>query len=64
VEYLKYNQGKQVEVLAFGQTTSARLKESVDDFVDMSEEKGKFLIFDRRQVLRPAGRPVMRAKKY
>jgi len=56
VEYLKYNQGKQVEVLAFGQTTSSRLKEAVDDFVDLSEEKGKFLISDRR--------PATRAKKY
>jgi uncharacterized LabA/DUF88 family protein len=56
VEYLKFNQGKQVEVLAFGQTTSARLKEAVDDFVDLAEEKGKFLIFDRR--------PIMRVKKY
>lgn len=44
VEYLKYNQGKQVEVLAFGQTTSARLKEAVDDFLDLGEDKGKFLI--------------------
>lgn len=56
VEYLKYNQGKQVEVLAFGQTTSSRLKEAVDDFVDLSEEKGKFLISDRR--------PTTRSKKY
>ena len=46
VEYLKFNQGKQVEVMAFGQTASARLKESVDVFVDLAVEKNKFLIFD------------------
>lgn len=64
VEYLKFNQGKQVELLAFGSTTSARLKEAVDDFVDMSEEKSKFLISDTRPVLRPTSRPMVRAKKY
>lgn len=47
VEYLQ-NQGKQVEVVAFGGTTSARLKEEADDFIDLSEDKGKFLIADRR----------------
>lgn len=47
VEYLQ-NQGKQVEVAAFGGTASGRLKEVVDDFIDLSAEKGKFLIQDRR----------------
>ncbi len=47
IEYLQ-NQGKQVEVAAFGGTTSAKLKEEVDDFTDLSEDKGKFLIADRR----------------
>jgi uncharacterized LabA/DUF88 family protein len=47
VEYLQ-NQGKQVEVLAFGNTSSARLREEADHFIDLGgEEKGKFLIFDR-----------------
>jgi uncharacterized LabA/DUF88 family protein len=55
VEYLR-NQGKQVEVMAFGGTTSAKLKEAVDDFIDLSAEKGKFLISDRRYG-RPAPRP-------
>jgi uncharacterized LabA/DUF88 family protein len=48
VEYLKYNQGKLVEVMAFGNTTSAKLKEEADDFVDLGAEQGKFLIQDRR----------------
>jgi len=30
--------------LAFGETTSSRLIESVDDFIDLSAEKNKFLI--------------------
>jgi uncharacterized LabA/DUF88 family protein len=47
VEYLQ-NQGKQVEVCAFGETTSSRLREEVDDFIDLGEDKGKFLILDRR----------------
>jgi len=48
VEYLKFNQGKLVEVMAFGNTTSAKLKEAADDFTDLGEEKAKFLIADRR----------------
>ncbi|MDO8499916.1 MAG: NYN domain-containing protein [bacterium] len=46
VEYLQ-NQGKQVEVLAFGETTSGRLKEEADDFIDLGADKGKFLILDK-----------------
>lgn len=47
VEYLR-NQGKQVEVMAFGETTSGKLIDAADDFTDLSQEKGKFLIADRR----------------
>jgi len=47
VEYLR-NQGKQVEVMAFGDTTSSRLIEAADDFIDLSQSKDKFLISDRR----------------
>lgn len=36
VEYLK-NQGKRVEVIAFGRSASGRLKEIADEFVDLSE---------------------------
>lgn len=48
VEFLK-NQGKQVEVAAFGETTSSRLIEAVDDFMDLSADKVKFLIQDYRR---------------
>ena len=47
IDYLR-NQGKQVEVLAFGNTTSSRLKEEADDFIDLSEDKGRFLIHDNQ----------------
>ena len=43
VEYLK-NSGVQAEVIAFGKSASARLKESADDFIDMSLEPKKFLM--------------------
>ncbi len=44
VEYLKINKGCRVEAIAFGETTSAKLIESVDDFTDLSKDKRKFLI--------------------
>jgi len=43
VEYLK-NQGKRVEVMAFGKTTSLHLKEVADEFVDMDKNPEKFLL--------------------
>ena len=43
VEYLK-NQGKRVEVMAFGKTTSSRLKEIADEFIDLDKNLKKFLL--------------------
>ncbi len=43
VEYLK-NQGKRVEAIAFGKTTSSRLKEALDEFVNIESEPKKFLL--------------------
>ena len=59
VEYLQRGHGKQVEVVAFGATTSSRLIEEADDFMDLSEDKRKFTITDRRARARraPARRP-------
>jgi len=42
VEYLK-NQGRRVEVLAFGKSTSGKLKEIADDFIDLGEEPAKYI---------------------
>src|SRR3989338_4813463 len=43
VEYLQYN-GTLVEVAAFGETASGKLKEIADDFIDISRHARKFLI--------------------
>jgi len=43
VEYLK-NQGRRVEIVAFGRSTSAKLKEICDEFIDLGEESGKYII--------------------
>lgn len=43
VDYLK-NQGKRVEVIAFGKSTSGKLKEQADEFIDLCDSPKKFLI--------------------
>lgn len=42
-EYLK-GRGRQVEVMAFGRSTSGKLREAADDFIDLGEDPKKFLI--------------------
>ena len=42
-EYVK-GQGCQVEAISFGRSSSARLRETVDDFIDMDEHPHEFLI--------------------
>jgi len=44
VEYLKVNQGCQVEVIAFGRSSSSRLIEAADDFTDLDKNPRKYLI--------------------
>ncbi len=46
VEYLKMHSGCQVEAVSFGKSSSSRLREAVDDFIDMDEDPKKFLIYD------------------
>lgn len=43
VEYLK-NQGKRVEVLAFGRSASSHLREEADEFIDLENSPNKFLL--------------------
>ena len=43
VEYLKTT--TQVEVVSFGQSTSGKLKEAADDFLDLSMNPRKYLIY-------------------
>ncbi len=51
VDYLKNSHGTQVEVIAFGKSSSARLKEAANDFIDMSEDPKKFLMPHGRNLL-------------
>jgi uncharacterized LabA/DUF88 family protein len=46
VEYLK-NQGKRVEVVAFGRTTSSILKEVADEFIDIEKNLKTFLLIKK-----------------
>lgn len=43
IEYLK-NQGKRVEIIAFGRSASSRLKETADEFIDIEENPEKYLL--------------------
>ncbi len=43
IEYLK-NQGKRVEVIAFGKSTSLDLKRSADEFIDVEKNIEKYLL--------------------
>lgn len=44
VEYLKNHTGSQVEVVAFGKSSSARLIEVADDFLDLDSNPRKYLL--------------------
>ncbi|HEU0085669.1 MAG TPA: NYN domain-containing protein [Candidatus Paceibacterota bacterium] len=44
VEYLQNYTGAQVEVASFGKSTSMKLREAADDFVDLSVNPKKFLL--------------------
>ncbi len=44
VEYIQSTTGCRVEGVSFGESTSMRLIESLDDFLDLSSSKKKFLI--------------------
>lgn len=59
VEYLQNTHGTQVEVVAFGKSTSAKLIEVADDFLDLDLNPKKFLIGfeDRRGPRRPIESP-------
>lgn len=44
VEYLKTNEGCQVEIIAFGKSSSAKLIEASDDFLDLCQDPKKYLL--------------------
>lgn len=41
LEYVK-NKGRRVEVIAFGRSTSSKLKEVVDEFIDLDQDPGRY----------------------
>lgn len=43
INYLKDGWGTQVEVMGFGKSTSSRIKEVADDFIDLCQKPGRFL---------------------
>lgn len=52
VEYLKTNSGCQVEVVAFGKSTSSKLIESSDDFIDLDLDSKKYLMHEKLKIIR------------
>ncbi|MGC9605350.1 MAG: NYN domain-containing protein [Minisyncoccia bacterium] len=44
VEYLQTNEGCQVEVVSFGKSTSAKLIEATDHFMDLDQSPNKYLL--------------------
>jgi hypothetical protein len=54
------NEGCQVEVISFGRSTSQKLREAADDFIDMDEDPKKYLITYSGWG-KPTRRPVRRS---
>ena len=44
VKYLQIHAGCQVEVVSFGRSTSGKLKEATDDFLDLDDEPKRYLL--------------------
>lgn len=44
VEYLKVTKGCRVEVMAFAESASMKLKEAADEFIDLSQDRKTFLL--------------------
>ncbi len=44
VEYLKLSAGCQVEIVSFGKSTSSKLIEAADDFIDLDKKPMKYLL--------------------
>ena len=47
IQYLDMNEGCQVEVIAFGKSSSAKLKETAHAFTDMCDDQRRFTISSR-----------------
>lgn len=53
VEYLQTHGGCQVEVVSFGRSTSLKLKEAADDFLDLDGDPRRYIL-NYRPVRRPS----------
>jgi len=63
VEYLQHNEGCQVEVISFTKSSSAKLIEACDDFVDMSEDLPRYLLNYRyKRSVKKKAQPVVDKK--
>lgn len=49
VEFLKINKGCQVEVVSFGRSSSQKLKEVADDFIDLDLDVHRYCIGQKRR---------------
>ena len=54
VEYLKLKAGAQVEVAAFGRSTSSKLKEAANSFLDLDQNPDKYLLRNKARRSRPS----------
>lgn len=52
VEYLQTNEGCQVEIISFGKSSSQKLKEVADDFIDMCDSPSKYVMMQNSQQTR------------
>lgn len=60
VEYLQTHSGCQVEVVSFGRSTSGKLREAADDFLDLDGDPRRYLLNyrgGRRLAARPTTTP-------
>ncbi len=55
VQYLQNHGGCQVEVVSFGRSSSAKLKEATDDFLDLDLDPKRYLLNYRGPSRRPSG---------
>ena len=62
IEYLQMNQGCQVEVVSFGKSTSAKLIEAADDFIDLDQNARKYLI-GNQNTFRAKGKTGIKQEK-
>lgn len=62
VTFLKEHFGVQVEVISFGRSSSTKLREACEDFIDMCEAPEKYLIGHRKMHM--AGRKPRKMMKH